>query len=111
MEDYTVWIEAEAWIPGAWSLHDGNTDVTVTFADGTPWFHTFFTYANVATLTEKNKRTGEYVSGRYFWATDMILVDEASRERIEEVVAHLIETRTFASVFKKGEAPGSPQVS
>ncbi|HEX5506036.1 MAG TPA: hypothetical protein VFW96_25690 [Thermomicrobiales bacterium] len=81
----------------------------ITFADGTFWFATFFTYANIATLTEKNQRTGECLSGRYFWAAEMILVDEVSRERIEEVVAHLIETGAFASVFKKGEAPDSPQ--
>ena len=81
---------------------DDNTDVTVTFADGTPWFATFLTYANVVTLTEKNRRTGECLFGRYFWALDMILVDEVSRERIEEVVAHLIATGEFTSVFRSG---------
>ena len=68
------------WAPGEWKPLDDNTDVTVTFADGTPWFASFFTYANIATLTKKNKQTGECLHGRYFWAADMILVDEVSRD-------------------------------
>lgn len=102
MQDYTVWIEAEHWAPGQWTPADDNTDATVTLADGTRWFATFLTYANIATLTAKNRRTGECLSGRYFWARDMILVDEVSRERIEAVVAHLIATGEFASVFRSG---------
>jgi hypothetical protein len=102
MQAYTVWIEAEHWVPGSWTTTDTNTDVTVTLADGTVWFATFLTYANITSLTEKNKRTGENLAGRYFWTLDMILVDEVSRERIEEVVAHLLTEGKFQSVFRKG---------
>jgi hypothetical protein len=100
---YTVWIEAELWAPGTWNPPDDNTDVTVTFADGTRWFATFFSYANIATLTEKNRRTGESLSGRYFSAAAMVLIDEVSRERIEEVVAEMIGTGEFAAIFQRGE--------
>ena len=101
MQDYTVWIEPEAWAPGEWNPPDDNTDVIVTFADGTAWVATFFTYANIASLVETYKRTGECLHGRYFWASDMILVDEVSRQRIEEVVAHLIDTGGFEHAFKE----------
>ncbi len=39
------------------------------------------------------------LKGRYFWATDMILVDQLSRERVEEVVSHLISEGEFENAF------------
>jgi hypothetical protein len=105
--DYTVWIEVEAWAPGAWTPADANTDVTVTFGDGSSWVASFFSYANIQTLTEKNRRTGECLAGAYFWASDMILVDEASRPRIEEVVHYLLEEGEFESVFTR-QSPADP---
>lgn len=96
---YTVGIEAEHWEPGEWDPSNDNTDVSVTFADGAQWAATFFTYANIARLTEKNRRTGECMSGAYFWAKDMLLVDEVTRERIEAVVAQLLSEGTFPDIF------------
>jgi len=48
MDEYTIWIEAEVWEPGSWDPADANSDVAVTFADGSRWFATVFTYRNVA---------------------------------------------------------------
>jgi len=36
-QQYTIWIEAEQWIPGAWNTEDANTDVIVTWEDGNRW--------------------------------------------------------------------------
>ena len=63
---YTVWIEAEEWISGTWTPKDSNTDVLVTFADESRWGATFFSYANIRTLTEKHKQSGESLVGIYF---------------------------------------------
>ncbi len=62
---------------------------------------TYFTYSNIVSLTEKNKASGECLGGKYFWASDMILADEVSREWIEEIVRHLIETEEFEQMFKR----------
>lgn len=48
---------------------------------------------------EKNGRTGENLHGKLFWASDMILVDEVNRQRIEEVVAHPLEQDKFKWVL------------
>jgi hypothetical protein len=40
----------------------------------------------ISKLVEKNKITGECLNGKYFWASDMILVEEVSRERIQEII-------------------------
>lgn len=107
---YTLWIEAEAWAPGEWTPADDNTDVIVTFDDASRWVATFFSYANIPTLTEKNRRSGECLAGAYFWANDMILIDEASRPRIEQVVHHLLEEGEFESVFTR-LPPAGPTVN
>ncbi|WCN37017.1 hypothetical protein [Aneurinibacillus uraniidurans] len=98
---YSIWIEAEQWAEGEWNIYDGNTDVIVTYQDGSRWIASFFTYRNIQTLTEKNRNTGECLRGGYFWASDMVLVDECSRNRIEEIVNHLIEEKEFELIFNK----------
>lgn len=97
-ESYSIWIESETCQPN--DIKDDNTDVIVEFCDGTRFFATFFTYDNINSLVNKNRKTGENLSGKYFWSSDMILVDEVSRERIEEVVNHLIQTNEFIEIFR-----------
>lgn len=99
MQGYTLWIEAEEWDPGEWTPTDDNTDVIVTFEDGSRWVASFFSYANIHTLTEKNRQTGECMSGAYFWGSDMILIDEVSRPRIEEVIQYLLHEGEFEMAF------------
>ncbi len=98
-QQYTIWIEAEQWVPGSWNPEDDNTDVIVTWEDGSRWVATFFAYQNVQTLSEKNRRTGESLSGAYFWASDMILADKVSRQRIEQIIEELIKTGEFETIF------------
>lgn len=98
-QQYTIWIEAEQWIPGAWNTEDANTDVIVTWEDGSRWVATFFSYNNVKTLIEKNKKTSECLSGAYFWASNMILADQVSRQRIEQIIEELLKTGEFEMVF------------
>jgi len=99
--NYKIWIEAETWAEGEWDIHNDNTDVIVEFDDSTRWVASFFTYSNISKLVEKNKRTGECLNGKYFWGSDMILVDEVSRESIEEVIKHLINEQEFEAIFCK----------
>ena len=98
---YSLWIEAEEWLPEDWTPVDTNSDVHVAFENGTRWVATFFSYQNILSLAEKNRTTGECLRGKYCWATDMILVDEVSRTRIEEVVAHLLAEGEFEWVFDR----------
>jgi hypothetical protein len=99
-EEYSIWIEAECWEDG-WESDDVNSDAIVTFEDGKRWVATFFTYKNIRSLTEKFRRSGECLGGKYFVATDMILVDEVTRVRIEEVVADLIKENEFEIYFER----------
>jgi hypothetical protein len=75
----------------------------VTFENGERWVATFFSYQNILSLREKNRETGECLGGKYFCATDMILVDEVSRKRIEEVVSEMLGLKEFATYFARCE--------
>ena len=97
---YKIWIEAEEWADG-WDINNGETDVIVEFDNSTRWVASFFTYSIISKLVEKNKQDGECLDGKYYWSSDMLLVDEVSRERIEEIIKHLINEDEFQYIFNK----------
>jgi len=98
-----IWIGSEehSSIMGGTATVDDNTDVIVTFDDGAVYVATFFTYENIENLRRKNAETGECLSGKYFWASDMILIDKVDRESIEQVIADLLREDSFDTVFSK----------
>lgn len=98
-QNFSIWIEAEQWAPGDWTPADANSDVIVTFEEGKRWVATFFSYQNISSLCKKNQAQGDCLGGNYFVATDMILVDEVSRERIEQVVIDLLRQNEFETYF------------
>lgn len=99
-DQYKIWIEAEEWENG-WDINNSDTDVIIEFENNDRWVASFFTYNYISTLVEKNKHTGECLYGKYFWSSDMILIDETSRERIEEVIRYLINEGDFEYIFIK----------
>jgi len=98
---YKVELETEFWEKDSWTPQDCNSNAWVKFESGERWVATFFSYQNILSLKEKNKLTGECLGGKYFCATDMILIDEISRESIEAVIANLIEEEDFEVYFSK----------
>jgi hypothetical protein len=99
-----IWIESEHTegpMIGGTAFTDDNVDVIVTLSDGKRFVGSFFTYNNVKTLTEKNRQTGELLSGKYFWASDLILIDRVDRKSIEAVIEDLIKEGYFHTAFKE----------
>ncbi|MBD8497244.1 hypothetical protein [Paenibacillus arenosi] len=96
-----VWIEAEQWAEGEWDIEDVNTDVIVVFSNRMKWIASFFTYKNIQTIRENNRKTGECLNGSYYWSSDMVLIDIGSSERIHEVINYLIESEEFENVFTR----------
>lgn len=96
---YKIWIEAEQWEDG-WDVNNDNTDVIVTFDNNERWVASFFTYSNIGKLTKKNQKSGECLNGKYFWSSDMLLIDEVSRKNIEKVIEHLIRENEFKTIFR-----------
>lgn len=96
-----IWIEAENWEAGHWNYDDDNTNVIVTMTNGDRFVATFYTYSNIERLRKKFQASGESLFGKYFYATDMILIDRCSREDIEIVINNLMNNGELETVFRK----------
>lgn len=98
-----IWIESEekGSIINGDKYDNDNTDVIVTLDDKCRYIATFFTYKNIENIRNKNKKTGECNSGKYFWASDMIIVEKTDRLTIEETIEFLISSDEFKQVFRK----------
>jgi hypothetical protein len=99
--DHQVWIEAEEWGPGEWQSADDVTDAIVTLSDGTRWVATFCAFAHVDTLRANCARNGECLGGKYLWASDLILIDDTSRQSIEAVIHDLISSGELGGAFSE----------
>ena len=100
-QPHDIWIEAEEWPAGEWEPRDAVTDVVVTLGDGTRWVATFCAFAHLATLREACAATGENLGGKYLWASDLILVDDTSRDSVAAVVADLVKAGDVPSAFSE----------
>ncbi len=99
----SIWIESEDHGPitNGQKYIDDNSDVIVTFTDETKFVATFFTYENILALRNKNRMTGECLNGKYFWASDMIIIDQIDRIEIIKVINDLISEEIFDRIFRK----------
>jgi hypothetical protein len=97
----SIWIESELKGPiiGGELFVDDNSDVIVTLSNEKKYIATFFTYENIKTLSDKNKSTGECLDGKYFWASNMILIEQINRDLIEQVINDMLNDRSFVQVF------------
>jgi hypothetical protein len=102
LEITDIWIESEekGVITKGTPEFDDNSDVIVTMKSGKRFIATFYTYQNIKSLKKKNFDSGECLSGKYFWASDMILIDVLNRAEIETVVLHLLQMEQFRSIFR-----------
>jgi hypothetical protein len=98
-----IWIgtEEKGVVQGGKSELNDNSDVIVTFENGDKYVATFFTYENIKWLKQKNQETGECLNGKYFFATDLILIDKLNREEVLKVINHLINQDEFFTAFDK----------
>ena len=49
------------------------------------------------------KKTGECANGLYFWASDMMIIQELTEETICKAIDTLLAEEAFESVFSKNE--------
>ena len=87
-------IDAEGW---AEDIENAHVDVVVTFPDSTRWISNFYTINCIESMKKDYSKNGSCLNGAYWCAsTPVIIVDNISRERIEQVIDELINS-TFAA--------------
>lgn len=77
------------------------TDVIVELVNGDVYVASFFTHKNIEEIMLKNKESGDYLSGKYFWVEVMVIVDECSLETVRKIVDQLIDEGDFDLAFRK----------
>ena len=87
--------------PGSQEQPNGSTDVIVLLNDGHKYTASFFSYAFIEQVCKRNKLSGEFLGGKYFWAKNIVLVEECSADIINPVVTDIIEEGEFIEVFRK----------
>ncbi|MDE0484163.1 MAG: hypothetical protein OXI67_16410 [Candidatus Poribacteria bacterium] len=80
-----------------------NVDVEVTFPNGESYTAVFFTLQNIKTLMKQYKKTGECADGLYFWASDMVIVQQISEKTICATIDKLLAEDEFEAVFSKNQ--------
>ena len=73
-----------------WDNQDDNVDVEIIVHSSTCYSATFFTVKNITSLFDKNRITGECVSGTYLWAANMILVKDLEIDTIRVTISDLL---------------------
>lgn len=109
VESYKLWIEAEEWEAGEWKPTDSVTDAIVTLQDGTQWVATICAFGHVPTLRARCADNGECLSGKYLWASDLILIDETTRPSIDAVVRDLLAAGELQSAFREVDTDGEDE--
>ncbi|MGW5063966.1 hypothetical protein ACWEQ2_43035 [Streptomyces sp. NPDC004096] len=80
-----------------------NVDVFVNLQNGSRWTATVFTVAEVERLMDVWAESGEALGGRYFWVSDGLIVRDPGVNSMTQVIAGLIETDEFSTVFQRLE--------
>ena len=78
-----------------------STDVIVQLSSGEKYIASFFTFKYLTTIREQNLGTGNFMDGKYFWAKNMLLIDECSERNVRLVINHLLVEGNFENVFEK----------
>jgi hypothetical protein len=90
----------EVWIlAGMPPMLSGFVDVEFRTDDGRRFLGTVGTVNDITEAFERSKATGEGLGGRYFWTTDLVIVDVIDPATIAAVVDDLVNTSQLASAF------------
>ncbi|RVX46888.1 hypothetical protein EDD27_9801 [Nonomuraea polychroma] len=67
-------------------------DATITLSDGTRRSATFMTFGVVSKIMDRWRDTGECLSGRYFWCSDLVVIREPGFDSMIAAVQDMIAT-------------------
>lgn len=95
MKEYEIIFSVEF---SAINSANDNLDVVVK-VNGCSYSATFFTRSNIDLLMERYKHSKECLSGKYFWSSNMILIERLEELDIRQTIEDLFTTGEFYSAF------------
>jgi hypothetical protein len=95
-----LFITAELQKDDAGDQQKGNTDVIVFLSDGHKYTASFFSYDFIEQMRSKNKLSGDFLGGKYFWGKNMVLVEKCTPDVINPVIKDIIDEGEFKEIFR-----------
>jgi len=74
-------------------------DVFVKLDNGQQYVGSFYTLGKVMQMKESGQQSGDFCKGKYFWTSNMIIVDEINDVVINETIKNLLENDGFYTAF------------
>lgn len=78
-----------------------NIDVEIHLKDGSLYSATLFSMENITEIMESYKNTGECLNGAFFWASDMIIIQNFKLETINNIIKELVESGEYKYACSK----------
>ncbi len=75
-------------------IANDNIDINVILSDGTVYFGTLFTLANIQYLLSETTQV-------YFWSTNMLIVKDLSKSTIRYSISQVLQDEYFDVIFCK----------
>jgi len=75
-------------------IYDDNLDVNIILENGDVYVGSVFTLQNIKTLMSRN-------GSRYFWSSDMIILEELSLKSINAAIEAVLKDDYFTQAFTK----------
>lgn len=80
-------------------VSNDSLDVEVVFSDGRRYGATFCTLANIASLMQKYRETGECGEGLYYWCADLVIARDLAPSTIQTCVEDLMHSGELSQAF------------
>ena len=77
-----------------------STDVIIHLRNGEKLAASFFTYDYIENWKANKEGLRKDIESSFFWAPNMVIVKDCSRDRVADVVQYLIDEGDFLNVFK-----------
>jgi hypothetical protein len=98
LKPYTFELEAELWQDV--TPKDESSLVFVRFDDAGQWYVDCWTFDRVTSYRETLRTRGEALSGTYFPVSNILIVEEITRECLGPVIADILREGSFEQFFR-----------
>ncbi len=78
---------------------EGETGVVVASKSGEKFYASFLSFNHLEKLRKQHLASGEFLSGKYFWSKNLVLVNDCDLPTVEAVVNDLIDNGDFQDAF------------
>jgi hypothetical protein len=85
-------------------------DSEVILNSGERYYPSFFTIEKIKAIMSANKESGDDLNGLYFWAADLLIIEELSESKIMQVIEHLYKTGKLEFVLCHTKYKPEPDV-